>query len=256
MVRTFTTGTCLVVNQMDLNKEAVQGFVEDAVDLYEEESILGDGVTVKSDDSHKVPLNECRDAGKTDANSVNMGMASMAIKRQISRITNCEEQEIIVSLDSEAEISESISPGSFARELSNISNSQFASENRVLLPNFTGHQEALRREFGNSDRIGGESGHLVYYFDQELSPGTGFVVSDHVYVIQSPQGSQYRLLSEDLSVGELAADNSGKRLKMHIGDKGYSPIDIALWTKFTDPQGLRDGDLLALDLPDPGKVLQ
>jgi hypothetical protein len=240
---------------MDIDKDAVQDFVDAAVAWYEKESIFCNGVTVRTDDSHKMPLNECRQKGETDADSLNMGTALMPVKRKITRITNCEERKIINSFDGEAGSSKSISPREFAKELSNLSKSRFSHKNRVLLPDIPEYEEALRQEFGTTDRVGGDDGHPAYYFDQGLSPDTGFVVSNHIYVIQSPQGSEYRLLSDDLSAGELAADNSGNRLKMHIGDKGYSPIDVALWTKFTDPQDIRSGDLLELDLPDPDKVL-
>jgi len=240
---------------MELEKEKVQEFVDDVVSEYREESILGNGVTVESADSHSLPLNQCQEESETDVDSLNVGTALMSVRREITRVADCEEEKIVTSLEAESEEVESVSPGSFAAELTGKSKSlKLSSENQVLLPDHPEYRIALEQKFGTSEYVGGNSGASAYYFDPDLFPETGFVVSSQVYVVQEEQGSS-GVVSDDLDIGVLDGDNSGNRLQLHIGDKGIFPVDVVMWSEFTDPQNVDEEKLLALDLPDPDQVL-
>lgn len=240
---------------MELEKEKVQEFVDLVASEYEEESILGNGVTVESTDSHSIPLNQCQMESETDVDSLNMGAALMSVRREISQVTDCEEEKVVTSLEAESEKVEPVSPESFAAELTGKANSlKLSSENQVLLPDHPEYKIALEQKFGTSEYVGGRSGVSAYYFDPDLFPDTGFVVSSQVYVVQEEQGS-ISVVSDDLDIGVLDGDTSKNRLQLHVGGKGLFPVDVVMWSEFTDPQNVDEEKLLTLDLPDPDQVL-
>lgn len=241
---------------MELEKEKVQEFVDEAVRKYEEGSIFGNGVEVRSKESHRLPTSECREEATIGADALNSGTAFHSIRNQINTIIDCEEQKVINRLDGEADLKETITADEFAGDIftQSIRSVPLSSDNRVLLPDYDEYRFQLENEYGVRDALPHNPRIPIYWFDPDIFSRRGFVVSSRVHVVQEEHGADWPIVNEDLDIGELDADNSENRLIIHLGNRGYHPIEVSLWTEFSDPQTIDDESVCKLSLPDPADV--
>lgn len=241
---------------MDLDKGRVQKFVDDSVNYYEEQSIIGNGVSFRLRDSERVPFSECKKETTIGVDTLNSETGVVPVRNQIDQITDCEEIAVIQDLDDEASLEEAISSSEFARELftESIQGVPLSSDNRVLLPDHQNYRDALIDEYGTDEYLSHSDQVPIYWFAPDIFQDRGFVVRSNVPVVQETHGSKYGIVNKRLDIGELEEDNSENRLMIHLGSTGYHPIEVSLWTKFSSLQTFDDESVCQLELPDPATV--
>lgn len=241
---------------MNLDRDRVQEFVDDSVNYYEVQSIIGNGVSFRLRDSERIPFSECRRETTIGVDTLNSKSGVVAVRNQIDQITDCEEIEVIQDLDNEASLEEAISSSEFARDLftKSIQGVPLSRDNRVLLPNHQKYRDILIDEYGADEYLPHSDQVPIYWFPPDIFRDRGFVVGSDVPVVQEVHGSEYGIVNEELDIGELEEDNSENRLMIHLGSTGYHPIEVSLWTKFSSLQTFDDDSVCQLELPDPATV--
>ncbi|RQG87118.1 hypothetical protein EA462_15955 [Natrarchaeobius halalkaliphilus] len=241
---------------MDLDKDRVQEFVDDSVSYYEEQSIIGNGVSFHLRGSERITFSECRKETTIGVDTLNSETGVIAIRNQIDQIIDCEETAVIQDLDNEASLEEAISSSEFARDLftESIHGVPLSSDNRLLLPDHQNYRDILIDEYGMDEYLPHGDQVPIYWFAPDIFQDRGFVVRNNVPVVQEVHGSKYGIVNERLDIGELKEDNSENRLMIHLGSTGYHPIEVSLWTKFSSLQTFDDESVCQLELPDPATV--
>jgi len=238
----------ILVVSMGVGQDSVQEFVDYVVGKYEEQTVLDGVVDVEPYNSQQAVFEECEEETSMEGDQVGTGVGHATTDEFIRRITACEESKFLQGLEMEDGAEADIG-SDFGRELLNEGLSSLRTPVQLFLPDQPGYRRVLASEYDISDRIRYNPDVFIRWFNPSFFPNTGFLINDRVAVIQKEQDG-IPVVADDLDADQLQQDNSGNRLRIHLGDGGFGRVSIRIWSEFSRPQTFDDESIAVLNLPD------